>query len=91
MASTVRRLNRFVQKVAKAAGASDPDTTLAAQLVQSIARNGNCHLSDVARMLKESKPLIDTERRLSEQLGAAHSTLDALRDGWLKARSADRA
>lgn len=35
-------------------------------------------------MLDEPGPLIDTERRLSEQLGAKKSTLDALRDGWLK-------
>lgn len=84
MASTVRRLNEFVQKIATAAGLNVPDTTLAGQFVQSIARSGNCHLSEVARMLNEPGPLIDTERRLSEQLGAKESTLDALRDGWLK-------
>ena len=84
MASTVRRLKKSVQKIARAAGLSAADTTLAEQIVQSIARNGNCHLSDVARMLDECRPLIDTERRLSEQLGAKTSTLDGLRDGWLK-------
>jgi hypothetical protein len=66
MASSVRRLKRFVQEIANAGGVNVSDATLAAQIVHSIARNGNCHLSDVARTLDESKPLIETERRLSE-------------------------
>ena len=84
MATTIRRLKTSVQKIAKAAGLSEADTTLAEQIVLSISRNGNCHLSEVARMLDEAEPLIDTERRLSEQLADDASTLDALRDGWLR-------
>lgn len=84
MASTIRRLKRSVQKAAKAGGLGADDAELAQQIVQSIARNGSCHLSEVARMLDEPEPLIDTERRLSEQLAAPDSTLDGLRDGWLK-------
>lgn len=84
MAKTIKRLKRFVQKVAKAGGLNTGDTTLAQQIVLSIARNGNSHLSNVARMLKRSEPLIDTERELSEQLADDESTLDGLRDGWLK-------
>ena len=84
MASTIRRLRRSVQKAAKAGGLDAEDTALAEHIVQSIARNGCCHLSEVARMLDEPEPLIDTERRLSAQLAARDSTLDALRHGWLK-------
>jgi len=85
MGATIRRLKRSVQKVARASGLSVGDAALAQQIVLSFARNGSSHLSDVARMLDESGPLIDTERRISEQLGARDSSLDALRDGWLKA------
>src|SRR3984957_20628796 len=84
MASTIRRLRRSVQKAAKAGGLDAEDTALAEHIVQSIARNGCCHLSEVGRMLDEPEPLIDTERRLSAQLAARDSTLDALRHGWLK-------
>ena len=84
MASTIRRLKRFVQKAASAGGLSEADTVLPEQIVLSISRNGNCHLSEVARSLNRSEPLIDTERELSEQLAAPDSTLDAMRDGWLK-------
>src|ERR1700722_347237 len=84
MASTIRRLRRSVQKAAKAGGLDAEDTALAEHIVQSIARNGCCPLSEVARMLDEPEPLIDTERRLSAQLAARDSTLDALRHGWLK-------
>lgn len=84
MASTIRRLKRFVQKSARAGGLSEADTSLAEHIVLSITRNGNCHLSDVARLLKRAEPLIDTERELSEQLGDDESTLDGHRDGWLK-------
>lgn len=84
MGITIRRLKRSVQKVARRAGLSVEDTTLAQDIVASIARNGTCHLSDVARMLDEREPLIDTERRLSEELAAPDSTLDGLPVGWLK-------
>jgi hypothetical protein len=84
MATTIRRVKRFVQKAARAGGLSEADTILAEQIVLSITRNGNCHLSEVARMLNRAEPLIDTERELSEQLAARDSTLDAVRDGWLQ-------
>jgi hypothetical protein len=84
MGATIRRLKRSVQKIAKASGLSGEDEALAQQIVLSFARNGSSHLSDVARMLDEPEPLIDTERRISEQLGARDSSLDGLRDGWLK-------
>lgn len=83
MASTIRRLRKAVQKVAKAGGVSAEDTKLAADIVCSITRNERCHLSAVARMLKEPVPLIDTVRRLSEHLADDESTLDGMRVGWL--------
>lgn len=84
MAPTIKRLKRSVQKVATAGGVSADDARLASQIVCSIARNGSCHLSEVARLLEEPVPLIVTERRLSERLADDESTLDALRDGWLE-------
>lgn len=84
MASTIRRLRRSVQKAAKAGGLNAEDTALAEEIVRSIARTGKCHLSEVARQLDRDEPLLDTERELSEQLGATESTLDGLSDGWLR-------
>jgi hypothetical protein len=92
VASTIRRLKRSVQKAAKAGKVSAADAALASKIVESIARNGSCHVSEVARMLDEPGPLIDTERRLCEQLADDGSTLDGLREGWLRtaARAASR-
>lgn len=85
MATTIRRLKRSVQKAAKAGGLSAEDTTLAAEIVVSIAGTGKVHLSKVARRLKgKDEDLIDPERAVSEQLAAKDSTLDGLRDGWLQ-------
>jgi len=84
MGLTIRRLKRSVQKTAKAAGLDAEDTELAIQVITTIARTGKVHLSEVARAIKEKdEQLIEPERRLSEQLGAKDSTLDALADGWL--------
>ena len=93
MATTIRRLKRSVQKVAKAGGVSAEDAALAAEIVVSIAGTGKVHLSRVARRLQgKDEELIDAERSVSEQLAAKHSTLDGLRDGWLRmvARAAKR-
>ena len=84
MATTIRRLKRSVQKAAKAGGLSAEDTTLAQQMIVTMARTGKVYLSEVARSIKgKDEKLIDPERALSVQLGAEDSTLDALADGWL--------
>jgi hypothetical protein len=85
MATTIRRLKRSVQKAAKAGGLSAEDTALAAEIVVSIASTGKVHLSEVARRLQsKDQELIDAERSVSERLAAEDSTLDGLRDGWLR-------
>jgi hypothetical protein len=85
MARTIRRLKRSVQKAAKAGGLSAEDAKLAADFVVSIARTGKVHLAQVARKRTgKDEELIEAERELSEQLGAEDSTLDGLRQGWLR-------
>jgi len=85
MATTIRRLKRSVQKSAKAGGLSAEDTALAVEIVVTIARTGKVHLSEVARALKgKDEELIVPERAVSEQLAAKRSSLDRLRDGWLR-------
>jgi hypothetical protein len=42
MGATIRRLQRFVQKAAKAAGLSSKDTRLAQQVIVTMARTGSC-------------------------------------------------
>jgi hypothetical protein len=76
-------MKRSVQKAAKAGKVSEADAALAEKIIESIARNGTCFISEVARMLDEPVPLIDTERRLCDQLAAEDSTLEGLREGWL--------
>jgi hypothetical protein len=83
MGGTIRRLKRTVEEVTKASGLTSEDAQLAEQIVLSITRNGKCHLSEVARMVDEGGPLLDTERELSEQLADEESSLDRLRVGWL--------
>jgi hypothetical protein len=85
MGTTIRRLKRSVQKIAKKSGLNAEDTALVQDVVESIARTGKVHLSEVARRLKgKHEKLIDPERAVSEQLAAKHSTLDGLCDGWLQ-------
>ena len=63
MATTIRRLKRSVQKVAKHGGLNAEDTALVQDIVESIARTGKVHLSEVARRLKgKHEELIDPER-----------------------------
>jgi hypothetical protein len=52
MATTIRRLKRSVQKAAKAGGLSAEDTTLAQQMIVTMARTGKVYLSEVARSIK---------------------------------------
>lgn len=83
MGTTIRRLNRTVQKAAKAGGLKAEDRALAEEIVLSIARTGTCLLSEVARQRQAAGDLIEPERELSEQLADEESSLDRLRVGWL--------
>jgi uncharacterized membrane protein len=84
MGTTLRRLKRSVQKVAKVAGLDPAETKLATDVVVGISERGSCHLSEIGRALDEPGPLIATERRLSEGLSDPDSNLDAMRVGWLR-------
>jgi hypothetical protein len=84
MATTIRRIEKSVQKIAKTAGISAEEAALAADVVVGISRTRSCHLSQIARALGEAEPLIVTERRLSEALADDESALDDLQDGYLR-------
>ncbi len=84
MGTTLRRLRKSVQKVAKRAGLSPAETKLATDVVRGISARGSCHLSEIGRALNEPWELIETERRLSEGLAEPESGLDGLRIGWLR-------
>jgi len=83
MASTIRRIGKSVQKIAKSAGIPAKDAALAADVITGISQKGSCHLSEIARALDEDAPLIKTERRLSEGLSDDGSELDELQTGYL--------
>lgn len=84
MATTIRRIEKSVQKIAKTAGIPAKEAELAADIVVGISRTGSCHLSQIARALDEDSPLIVTERRLSEALADDESDLDELQHGYLR-------
>lgn len=84
MGTTLRRLRKLVQKVAKKAGLSLAETKLATDVVRGISTRGSCHLSEIGRALGEPCELIETERRLSEGLSDPESSLDAMRIAWVR-------
>lgn len=82
--NTLRRLQQFVKKIASTAGMTAPEAQLADDIVVGISKTGSCHLSQIGRALKEDRPLIDTERRLSEELSKPDSGLDDMRDAYVR-------
>lgn len=83
MATTVRRIGTFVQKLAKIARLDTEETMLAKDVVVGISKKESCKVSDIARTLKEKGPLREIARRFYEGLADKTSGLDKLRDAWL--------
>lgn len=90
MGTTVRRIHRFVQKMAENASLDSEETSLAKDCVVGISKTGSCRVSDIARRLP-GQNLRKMVRPFYDGLAAPWSHLDALRIAWLKtaARTAD--
>jgi hypothetical protein len=90
MGNTVRRIRRFVQKMAQNASLDSEETSLAKDCVVGISKTGSCRVSDIARTLP-GQNLRKMVRPFYDGLAAPWSHLDALRIAWLKtaARTAD--
>jgi hypothetical protein len=87
MGTTVRRIRRFVQKLAKKASMNAEETTLAKDCVLGISKTGSCKVSDIARTLPGTTPLRETVRPFYDGLSDPRSNLDGLRAAWLDAVS----
>jgi hypothetical protein len=86
MRTTVRRMRRFVQKLAKKVSMTIEETTLAVDCILGICKTGSCKVSDIARVLP-GKNLREMTRPFYDGLSVSHSNLDALRLAWLKTAS----
>lgn len=84
MATTVRRIRKFVQKIAKKSEMDSVETTLAEDCVVGICKTGSCKVSDIARTLPGNKPLREAARPLYDGLADPRSNLDELRHAWLQ-------
>lgn len=92
MGTTVRRIHKFVQKIAQKTKMDPGEAKLTQDFVVGICKTGSCMVSDIARTLPGEKPLIDQARPLYDGLADPRSNLDELRQAWLQeiAKTADK-
>jgi hypothetical protein len=92
MATTVRRIRKFVQKIAQKSGMNSAEARLAQDCVLGICKTGSCKVSDIARTLSSNKDLREVVRPLYDGLADPDSNLDQLRRDWLRevANTADK-
>ena len=62
MSTTFRRIETFVQKLAKMASLSTEESHLAEDVVVGISKTGSCKVSDVARAKKTTGTLREIAR-----------------------------
>ena len=84
MATTIRQLRRYVQKIAKKAGLGPDETKLAADCIVGICRSGSCKVSDIVRALNHREPFREETREFYKGLAVKSSGLDELREAWLE-------
>src|SRR6476469_8822753 len=80
----VTRVRRSVQRLTRRARLPANEALLAEEVVRGISETKSCHLSQIARACRDHVPLLETERRLSEQLALKGSNLDILPRAWLR-------
>jgi hypothetical protein len=87
MGTTVRRIRRFVPKLAEKASMNADEATLAADCILGISKTGSWKVSDIARTLPGTTSLREMVRSFYDGLSDPRSNLDGLRDAWLDAVS----
>jgi len=85
MASTIRQLRRYVQKIAKKTNLSSEETALATDCIIGICKSGSCKVSDIVRALKNRVPFREETRDFYDRLSDPKAEFDQLRDAWLEA------
>jgi len=91
MATTIRRIRKFVQKIAQKAGLNPEEIRLAQDCVLGISKKESCKVSDIARTVAGNRDFRKTARGFYDELSDPFSNLDELRFSWLQqvARTAD--
>ena len=84
MATTVRQIRRYVQKIAKKAGLSSDETKLVTDCVIGICKSGSCKVSDIVRALKNRVPFREETREFYDQLADPKAGFEQVRDAWLE-------
>ncbi len=84
MATTVRQIRSFVQKIAKETGVGREDVNLAADCVVGISQTGSCKVSDIVRAMNRRIPFREEAREFYDGLADKNSEIDHLREAWLK-------
>ncbi len=92
MGTTVRRMRKFVQKLAKNAELDQAENELAQDCVVGISKEESCKVSDIARAVAPQGDLREATRRFYDGLADPCSGLDELRHAWLHEvkKAADR-
>lgn len=92
MATTIRRIRRFVQKMAKMAEMDLAETRLAQDCVVGICKKQSCKVSDIARTVAGNRGFRETARWFYEGLAGPRSNIDELQRAWLReiAKTADQ-
>ncbi len=83
MSNTFRRIDKFVQKLAKNAALSNEETGLAVDVVAGICETGSCKVSEVARAKGGEGDLRELTQPLYRGLAKITSKLDGLRVAWV--------
>ena len=83
MATTIRQMRRYVQKIAKKAGLSSDETKLVTDCVVGICRSGSCKVSDIVRTLHSKVPFREETREFYNYLSDPKAESERMRDAWL--------
>ncbi|MCP4679316.1 MAG: hypothetical protein GY854_28275 [Deltaproteobacteria bacterium] len=83
MATTVRQIRRYVQKIAKKAGLTPEETSLVIDCIIGICKTGSCKVSDIVRALKNQLPFREETRELYDQLSDPKAGFEGMTDAWL--------
>jgi len=84
MATTVRQMRRYVQKIAKKAGLSSDETKLVTDCVVGICKSGSCKVSDIVRTLHSKVPFREETREFYDYLSDPKAEPERMRDAWLE-------
>jgi len=85
MGTTIRRIEKYVKKLAAIATLSNEEEGLAQDCVVGISKTGSCIVSDIARATKGGcAPLNEDTRPFYDGLASKKSRLDGLRESWLR-------